>query len=143
MNAPELFETHKREDCEAHLLQTIKAEVQKLWDRTVIYFNETRKLETRRHVDEHEEIDYELRLRELEGQLSDRELRNVRMRDYHEGGEKKSWKDWILGIVGLLIVAWLGKISLQMDELTKVVVKQDAQGKEIAELRCTVYKMCQ
>jgi hypothetical protein len=142
MDKAELFEPHKREDCEAHLLQTIKAEVQKLWDRTVVYFDQARKLETRRHPDTHEEIDYELRLRELEGQLNDRELRGVRMGNYHEDGEKKSWKDWILGLVALVILAWLGKIDLKMDKLTEVVVRQDDQGKELAELRCTVYKIC-
>lgn len=135
-----LFGTHRREECEVHLLQTIKGEMQKLWDRTVVYLDQFRKVETRRHPDAHEELDYEHRLRELEGYRE--QSPRFRMGDYHEGGDKKSWKDWILTVVGFLIVAWLGRLSLQMDELTKVVVRQDIQEKEIASLRCTVYKVC-
>ena len=32
-----LFEAHKKEDCEVHLAQSIRAEVQKLWDRMVVH----------------------------------------------------------------------------------------------------------
>jgi hypothetical protein len=93
-------------------------------------------LEARRHPNGYHEPDYERILREREGQVE------VRVEGYHEGGDKHSWKDWILGIIALAIVAWLGRISLQMDELTKVIVRQDIQEKEIAALRCTVYKVC-
>jgi hypothetical protein len=129
---------------EMHVLTAIKAETRKLWDRTVIYLNEARKLEARRHTDKHEEIDYELRLRELEEQ----QQRGFRMGDYHENS-KHSWKDWILGLVGIVIVAWLARISAQMDDLTKVIVRQesdekqlDAIDRQIQRLDCTVYKVC-
>jgi hypothetical protein len=92
----------------------------------------------RRHPSYHEEPDYERVLREREGQVE------VRIEGgYHEkpsGGH--SWKDWILGIAAVLIAVWLGRISLQMDDLVKVGVKQEGDEKQIAELRCTVYKVC-
>jgi hypothetical protein len=100
-------------------------------------------LKTRRHPDTHEEVDYELRLRELEGQLNDRDLRGFRMGNYHEEPKSFSLKDWLLGIMSLVIVGWLANISVKMDKLTEVVVSQTIQGKEIAQLRCTVYKTCQ
>jgi hypothetical protein len=59
--------------CEENLLRILKTEVQKLWERAVVYLDQSRKVEetataeTRRHPDTHEELDYELRLRELEG----------------------------------------------------------------------------
>src|SRR5579864_5369543 len=130
MNA-RLFDTHKKEELtvnvggrpsELTFKQVLKSIAESLKKMPQILFEHRTwmgwksALETRRHPDTHEEVDYELRLRELEGQLNDRELRGFRMGDYHEK-DKHAWKDWILGLVGLLIVAWLGKISLQMDEL--------------------------
>jgi hypothetical protein len=92
----------------------------------------------RRHPDTHEEVDYELRLRELEGHL-ERDNRGFRMGNYNEK-EKHSWKDWILGLVGLLIVAWLGKISLQMDELTKVVVRQEQDEQRLNRIEQHIFR---
>jgi hypothetical protein len=146
MSTSELFDSHKREECEEHTTRLMGAWLEKLTDRMLTHIKaaiEHMSAQTRRHTDTHEEVDYELRLRELEGQLSDRELRGVRMGDYHERGGKQTWKDWILGLVGLVILAWLGKIDLKMDKLTEVVVRTDAQEKELTELRCTVYKICQ
>jgi hypothetical protein len=113
---------------------------------TEILFNQwaqwRSKLETRRHPDSHEELDYEYKLRELEGQIEqiDREHRGFRMGDYHEKGDKHAWKDWILGVLALLIVAWLGRISLQMDQLTKVVVKQEADEQRLDRLESHVFR---
>lgn len=98
-------------------------------------------LHTRRHPDTHDELDYEFKLRELEGQIEqiDREQRGFRMGDYHEK-DKHSWKDWILGVLALLIVAWLGRISMQMDELTKVVVKQETDEQRLDRLESHVFR---
>lgn len=105
-----------------------------LWKTANLF--ERHQNEARRHPNGYHEPDYERILREREGQVE------VRVEGYHEGGDKHSWKDWILGIIALAIVAWLGRISLQMDKLTEVIVRQDIQEKEIAALRCTVYKVC-
>lgn len=107
-----------------------------LW-RTCNYFErQSNELEARRHPNGYHEPDYERILREREGQVE------VRIEKYDEGGGKHSWKDWLLGILALLIVGWLGRISLQMDNLTKVVIKQEVDEKDIANLKCAVYKVC-
>lgn len=80
------------------------------------------------------ESEYSRKLRELEGQIADidREQRGFRMGDYHEGGGKEnSWKDWILVIVGLMIVAWLGRISLKLDDLQEVKTEQRMMEKHM------------
>lgn len=80
------------------------------------------------------ESEYSRKLRELEGQIADidREQRGFRMGDYHEGGGKEnSWKDWILVIVGLMIVAWLGRISLKLDDLQEVKTEQRMMEKHL------------
>jgi len=149
MNA-RLFDTHEKEELtvtvggkptDLTFKQLLKRIAELLFEhRTWQGWNKA--LKTRRHPDTHEELDYELKLRELEGQIEqiDREQRGFRMGDYHEKGDKNSWKDWILGLVSLLIVAWLGKISLQMDELTKVVVRQEAEDQRLDRLENHVYR---
>lgn len=80
------------------------------------------------------ESEYSRRLRELEGQIADidREQRGFRMGDYHEGGGREtSWKDWVLGLVGLAIVAWLGRISLQLDDLQEMKAEQKMMEKHL------------
>lgn len=68
------------------------------------------------------ETDYSRRLRELEGQIADidREQHGFRMGDYHKGsrGRENAWKDWILTIVGLLIVAWLARLDSKIDDIS-------------------------
>lgn len=87
------------------------------------------------------EPDFGERLRRIEGKLG-RDYPEVRIDHYDEGGGKNSWKDYILGILALLIVAWLGRLSYQMDDLIRVVAKQDVDEKRIARLECTTYKIC-
>jgi hypothetical protein len=136
-----LFETHQREDCETHLLQTIKAEVQKLWDRTVVYFNEARKAETRRHPDTHEELDYEARLRELEGY---RDEPRLRMGNYHEGGRDPSWQKWVMTIVQMLIVAGIGGVIYELEELKSTMAasmaRQEMDERRIDRIESRVYR---
>jgi len=111
-----------------------------LYERCVDLFKRFENaVESRRHPNTFHEPDYERILREREGQV------DVRIEGgYREsGGDKHAWKEWILVIVGLLIGGWLGRISMKMDDLVKVVVKQEIDEKQIAELRCTVYKVCQ
>ena len=101
-------------------------------------------LETRRHSPldpgHQHEPDFGQRIRESEGYDPGARIRIDR---YDEGGGgKHSWKDYALGILALIIVGWLARIDVKMDKLTEVVVKTDQQGREIAELRCTVYKTC-
>lgn len=86
-------------------------------------------MEARRYQNDSREQDpdYGRRLRELEGQIEqiDREQQGFRG-NYTEsgGGRESSWKDWVLGLVGLAIVAWLGRISLQMENLQALAVEQ-------------------
>jgi hypothetical protein len=141
MNTP-LFDSHKREECEAHLLTTIKAEVQKLWDRTVVYFDQSRQyLETRRHPDTHEEMDYELRLRELEGTVG--QERGFRMRDYNENGGRRVW-EWVLGIVGTLIAMGIGAVAYQLSDLKAdmraSLARQEMDEKRIDRLENHTYR---
>lgn len=90
------------------------------------------------------ESEYSRKLRELEGQIADidREQRGFRMGDYHEGGGKEnSWKDWILVIVGLMIVAWLGRISLKLDDLQEVKTEQRMMEKHLESTDSRVDRM--
>lgn len=83
------------------------------------------------------ESEYARRLRELEGQIADidREQHGLRMGDYHKGprGRENAWKDWILTIVGLLIVAWLARLDSKIEDIvdlkarTQVLEKRQDQ----------------
>lgn len=123
MNAPGLFDTHEEltvsvggKPSEPTFKEQLKKIAELLFaHRTYQKWSED--LETRRHPDTHEEIDYELRLRELEGQLNDRELRGVRMGDYHEHKGESSWQKWIMTIVQMLIVAGIGGVIFELEEL--------------------------
>ena len=86
-------------------------------------------MDTRRYRDPREsDPDYGNRLRELEGQIAgiDREQQRLGFHgNYTEGGgDKKSWKDWILTIVGAGIILWLGRISIQLDDLSDLKAQQ-------------------
>jgi hypothetical protein len=61
-----------------------------------------------------------------------------RMGNYQEG--EKSWKDWILGLVGLLIVAWLGRLSYQLDSLQALVAKQAVTDQRLERLETRVFR---
>lgn len=78
--------------------------------------------------------DYDRKLRELEGQIEqiDRDQRGgFRMSGNYSEGGNKSWKDWVLGLVGLAIVAWLSRISLQLDDLPELKAQQKQMDKHM------------
>lgn len=107
-----------------------------LWWVINYFQSEHHRAESRRYRDPREQDpDYGRRLRELEGQIAeiDREQHGFRMNgNYNEGGGKEtSWKDWVLGLVGLGIVAWLGRISLQMENLQAIAVEQKMMEKHL------------
>lgn len=111
-----LFEAHKKEDCEVHLAQSIKAEVQKLWDRTVAHIQQA--MEARRHgpLDPGApyQPDYEKKLREYEGQMDgiQEQIRQI-ARDHepairieHSGrGGPPQWQNKFILLVGVSLVA--------------------------------------
>ena len=87
-------------------------------------------IEARRYQDPRDQDpDYGRRLRELEGQIEqiDREQQGFRMGDYHEGGDKKSWKDWILGLLALVIIGWLARLDVKIDDISDL----KAQAKQM------------
>lgn len=78
--------------------------------------------------------DYDRKLLELEGQIEqiDRDQRGgFRMGGNYTEGDSKSWKDWVLGLVGLMIVAWLSRISLQLDDLSELKAQQKQMDKHM------------
>lgn len=92
--------------------------VEKISDRMQILWS-------RRHPSGDYEPDFGERLRKLEGQLDDQEPR-IRIERYDEGGGKHSWKDWILGLLGLLIVAWLARLDNKLDDVSDLKAQQKA-----------------
>jgi len=106
-----------------------------LFGFTGLYERWRNEYESRRYQDPRDrDPDYARKLRELEGQIQDidREQRGFRMGDYHEGGGRESsWKDWVLGLVGLVIVAWLARISLQMEKLSAISMEQQMMEKHM------------
>jgi hypothetical protein len=92
--------------------------------------------------------DYERILREREGQMDELvEQINKIAREQEPGfrgnyteGEKNTWKDWILGLVGLMIVGWLGRISYQMEELQGLLAKQEITDQRLNRLEQRVYR---
>jgi hypothetical protein len=99
--------------------------------------DENQRMEARRYQDSRDQDpDYGRRLRELEGQIQeiDREQQGFRgphINHSEGGGKESSWKDWVLGLVGLAIVAWLGRISLQMENLQAIAVEQKMMEKHL------------
>ena len=95
---------------------------------TGLYERWKNEYETRRYRDPREhDPDYARRLRELEGQIAeiDREQHGFRMGDYHERQRKgTSWKDWILGLLGLLIVGWLARLDNKMEDISELRAQQ-------------------
>jgi hypothetical protein len=126
--------TPKKPDAIEKSILTKSAEI--LWSAAGLFERwRNEMMESRRYQDpRNQDPDYSRRLRELEGQIQDidREQRGFRMGDYHEsGGKETSWKDWVLGLVGLLIVAWLGRISLQMETLQATIIEQKMMEKHM------------
>jgi hypothetical protein len=90
---------------------------------------ENERMEARRYQDPRDrDPDYGDKLRALEGQIADIARDHepgFRMSgNYSEGGDKKSWKDWMLIIMQLLIVGWVSRISLQLDDLADLKAAQ-------------------
>ncbi len=89
--------------------------------------------EARRYQDGTGDPDYNRRLRELEGQISDidREQRGFRMGDYHERGGDSAWNKWAMpGLVTLAVSGIIGNVVQY--------AKQAAMQQEIADLKLEV-----
>jgi len=124
----------KKPDVSDKSILTKAAEI--LWSASGLFERwRNEMMDSRRYQDPRDQdSEYSRRLRELEGQIQDidREQRGFRMGDDHYGGGKEtSWKDWVLGLVGLLIVAWLGRISLQMETLQATIIEQKMMEKHM------------
>jgi len=110
-----------------------------LFGFTGLYERWKNEYESRRYPDPpdpgHLDPDYSRRLRQLEGQIEDIARDHepgFRMNgNYTEGNGKQSWKDWILGIVGLLIVGWLARISVQMEDFQEIKAEQRLMEKHL------------
>lgn len=83
--------------------------------------------EARRYQDPRDrDPDYGRDLRELEGDIRDSES-GVRISNYNEGNRSEtSWQKWILGIVGLLLVAMLSWALGKLDTLSQEVATLQA-----------------
>ena len=109
-----------------------------LFGFTGLYERWKNEYETRRYPDpdsRNHDPDYSRRLRQLEGQIEDIARDHepgFRMNgNYTVGNGKHSWKDWILGIVGLLIVGWLARISVQMEDFQEIKAEQRLMEKHL------------
>lgn len=102
-----LFE-RKHEDCETRTTQLMGAWLEKLTDRMVTHIKAA--METRRHPNGYDEPDYERILREREG--------GININGYNERGYKEpSWRDWMMNILGGLIVIGIGAVIYQLEDL--------------------------
>jgi len=117
----------------------------KRWVRDAVKAIETRRFDP----GPQHEPDYEQILREREGQMEElvekiqkiaREQEPGFRGNYTEGGDRNSWKDWILGLVGLAIVGWLGRISYQMEELQGLLAKQEITDQRLNRLEQHVFR---
>jgi hypothetical protein len=101
-------------------------------------------MEARRYQDPRDrDPDYEARLRRLEGDLG-REEPTLRMGDYHEGGREPSWRDWMLNILGGLIVVGIGAVIYQLEELksqmSASLARQEMDEKRLDRVEQRVYR---
>ncbi len=112
-----LFEAHKKEDCEVHLAQSIKAEIQKLWDRMVVHVQHA--MEARRYRDADERgpdpdappVTAE-DLERLIKRIAREQEPGFRMGDYHESGGRDRWI--IPGLVTLAVSGIIGNVVQAM-----------------------------
>lgn len=62
----------------------------------------------------------------------------------YQGGEKQSWRDWLLGIVGLLIVAGISAIVFELSDmkadLRASLTRQEMDEKRIDRMEAKVYR---
>lgn len=117
----------------------IEGHLRKLWSRISSHIKD--QMASRRHPNGSYQPDYEARLREAEGDIY-RES-GFRMRDYQEG-PKQSWRDWILTIVGLLIVAAIcGVISILVDikaDQKATLARLEEHDKRLDRLESRVFR---
>lgn len=102
MTAQGLFETQKPHDCEEHIARSIKGEMQKLWDRTVVHIKQA--MEVRRYPDEDHESDFGERLRRLEGQLEEQEPR-IAINNHPRSPKSESWQNKVLVGVAITVLS--------------------------------------
>ncbi len=102
-------------------------------------------MEARRYQDPRDrDPDYEARLRRLEGDLG-REEPTLRMGDYHERGDKEpSWRDWLMNILGGLIVVGIGAVIYQLEELksqmSASLARQEMDEKRLDRVEQRLYR---
>lgn len=133
-----VFQQPKSEDCEAHIASSIKAEMQKLWDRTVVHIKQA--MEARRHPEGDYEPDFGERLRRLEAQEFEPQ---VRIERYDENGGGRLLQ-WILGIVGTLIAMGIGGVIYELSDLKSTMAaslaRQEQDEKRLDRLEQHVYR---
>jgi len=122
----------KKPDVSDKSILTKAAEI--LWSTSGLFERwRNEMMDSRRYQDpRNQDSEYSRRLRELEGQIQDidREQRGFRMGDDHYGGGKETtWKDWILGLVGLLIVGWLARLDMKLDDISDLRAQQKQMEK--------------
>ena len=104
-----------------------------LFGFTGLYERWKNEYEARRYPDGSGDPDYQRRLREIEGQIEaiDREQHGFKMGNYYKrsSGKDSSWKDWILGLVGLVIVAWLARLDMKLDDISELRAEQREMAK--------------
>jgi hypothetical protein len=81
------------------------------------------------------EPDYERILREREG---------FNINDYHEGPKEPSWRDWLMNILGGLIVVGIGAVIYQLEDLKSSMAaslaRQEMDDRRIDRLEQRVYR---
>ena len=62
----------------------------------------------------------------------------------HIEGAKQSWRDWILGIVGLLVVAGIGAVVYQLSDmkadLKASLTRQEMDEKRLDRVEAKLYR---
>lgn len=101
--------------------------------------------ESRRHQDDRGPDDYEYDPEESREIARRRREPHIRIDRYDEGGGgKQSWRDWILGIVGMLIVAGIGAVIYQLADmkadLRASLTRQEMDEKRLDRVEARVYR---
>jgi hypothetical protein len=108
-----------------------------VYERCVHLFEKIEhKLEARRFdPGPRNEPDYERILREREG---------FNINDYHEGPKEPSWRDWLMNILGGLIVVGIGAVIYQLEDLKSSMAaslaRQEMDDRRIDRLEQRVYR---
>jgi hypothetical protein len=130
---------HDKHDCEVHLLPVIKAEIERLWDRAVVYLDQSRKCEVEAKATlagmEHRGVDPDLPPPSLT--VADLEKFIHRIARDHEpgiqinnrgrsGGPPKWLNKLILGVGVLLIAGAITTTATTIVLVGSMVTKLDA-----------------